>query len=441
MEVCCAAMPSETLTSIRSDAIRVPSIEVFVEPPGEAAFSVRLGVHALTVGSHPDCHVVIRDPGVSRQHCEIKFGATGVDILDLDSKNGCFLGSVAVRQATLPVGATVVVGGTRLTIRSTGNATTVAVSKAARFGAAIGASTVMRALFSRLEQAAATDETILLTGESGTGKELLARAVHERSPRRDGPFVVVDCSAIVPSLIASELFGHRRGAFTGAERDHEGAFEHAHGGTVFLDELGELPLELQPKLLRAIEMRSVQPVGSRHHVPFNARIVAATHRDLQSLVSDGHFRQDLYYRLAVLEFEVPPLRQRKDDIPLLVERFLAAMTPPKRLNDFDPNVMAMLRAHSFPGNVRELRNVVARLALFPDAPDQALGGRASPTPALTELPWREARGAAIASFERRYLEARLAEHLQNVSRTAESIGVTRQFLHRLLDKHGLSPRG
>jgi transcriptional regulator with PAS, ATPase and Fis domain len=334
----------------------------------------------------------------------------------------------------------------------------------------------MRALFARLERVAPAPETVLLLGESGTGKEVLARAIHAASPRKDGPFVVFDCSAVAPSLVEAELFGHVRGAFTGAVAGHAGLFEQADGGTIFIDEVGELPLDLQPKLLRALEARQVRRVGSSEWRAVDVRVIAATHRNLRARVAEGQFRQDLHYRLAVVEVHVPALRERKEDIPALVERFLATHSPPRALADLPPHALDLLMAHDWPGNVRELRNVVARLVLFPDFALEALGAglapaAASPAPAagerarasappsaparvgpepesahrapaddlgpLINLPLREAKEMLLEQFERRYLAVKLREHGGNISRTADAIGISRQSVHRLIDRYGL----
>jgi transcriptional regulator with PAS, ATPase and Fis domain len=305
----------------------------------------------------------------------------------------------------------------------------------------------MRLLFANLERAAQTDETIVLLGESGTGKELLARGIHDVSRRRAGPFAVFDCSAVAPTLLEAELFGYVRGAFTGAVQSHAGVFEQAHGGTLFIDELGELPSELQPKLLRALEARQVRRIGATEWLHVDVRIVAATHRDLRARMLAKQFREDLYYRLAVVEALIPPLRDRRDDIPLLVDHFLAGMSPPRSWADLPPNAAELLRAHDWPGNVRELRNTVARLILFPTSVPQGAAPRparpaafdsASQGEALLALPLREAREVMVEQFERAYITAKLGEHAGNVSRAAESMRVSRQFLHRLLERYGIA---
>lgn len=305
----------------------------------------------------------------------------------------------------------------------------------------MGRSEVMRALFAKLARAAATHETILLLGESGTGKEILAEAIHAASPRRRGPFVVLDCGAASPSLLEAELFGHVRGAFTGALQDRTGLMEQASGGTLFIDELGELPIDLQPKLLRAMESRRVRRVGASTYRDVDVRIVAATHRDLRARVLEGAFREDLYYRLAVIVARIPPLRERREDIGVLVERFLAAQSPPRRLEELPAGTLALLEAHSWPGNVRELRNTVTRLSVFPELAREAI------TPplhaagevelgAVLGLSLRDAREAIVERFERGYVTAKLAE-AGGVVKAAAAMGVSRQLLHRLMTRYGL----
>ena len=424
------------MTCIRNNVVSIPSLEVCVTGPGGAETVVPLGMDPLVVGTSPECDVVLDDPHVSRKHCAIAMSDAGVLLRDLDSKNGTFVGDLQIHEVVLRPGAVARAGQWLLALRVTGAPREMPLSSSARFGEAVGGTLVMRALFARLEVAAATQETVLLVGESGTGKELLARAVHDASPRRGGPFVVFDCSAVAPTLIESELFGFVKGAFTGADRDRAGIFEQAHGGTLFLDEVGELPLDLQPKLLRALEARQSRRVGANAWHPFDARIVAATHRDLIARMKSGAFRQDLYYRLAVLEARVPPLRERRDDIELLVERFLAAQSPSLTVHDLPAGSLAMLRTHDWPGNVRELRNALARMIVFQDAGQTTLDAPGGEGPdALLRLPLREARQQVIERFEQSYIEAQLKAHGGNVTRAAEAVGVSRQFLHRLMERY------
>jgi transcriptional regulator with PAS, ATPase and Fis domain len=431
-----------TLTTLRSDAVEVPNIELTVSPPGGAVSTVKLEVMPLLVGTSAECDVVLVDPRVSRRHCTIALTERGVMIRDLGSKNGTFVEAVRVVESWLQPGKRATVGDSSITLRVAGAPSLVPISQSARFGEAIGASIPMRALFAKLERAATTAETILLLGESGTGKELLARGIHDASPWSSGPFVVLDCGAVAPNLIEGELFGYLKGAFTGADRARAGLFEQAAGGTLFIDEIGELPLELQPKLLRALEARQFRRLGGGKDTRFEARVVAATHRDLLSCVAAGTFREDLYYRLAVVEAIVPPLRERAEDISLLVQRFLASQTPPRTLSDLPPNAIELLKSHSWPGNVRELRNTVSRLILFPYLGEQAFTksterAEESLVAKVTSLPLREARGVMLEQFERTYVAAKLRDHAGNVTRAAESMGVSRQFVHRLMERYGL----
>jgi len=428
--------PTYTRTRVRSDALSVPSLEAYATGPDGAERVAPIGMEPLVVGTSPDCDLTLEDAHVSRKHCSLAIDEAGVLLRDLGSKNGTFVGDVQVREALLVPGLVARLGQWRLVVRVTGAPHEMALSRSARFGEAVGGTVVMRALFARLEAAAATEETVLLVGESGTGKELLARAIHDVSSRRGGPFVVFDCSAVAPTLVESELFGFVRGAFTGAERDRPGIFEQAHGGTLFLDEVGELPIDLQPKLLRALEARQTRRVGANAWQPFDARIVAATHRDLLARTKSGTFRQDLYYRLAVLEARVPPLRERRDDIELLVERFLAAREPPLTVHDLPPGSLDMLRTHDWPGNVRELRNALARMVVFQEIAGTTLDAPGAGGPdALLRLPLREARQQVVERFEQAYVAAQLRACGGNVTRAAEAAGVSRQFLHRLIERY------
>lgn len=440
-----------TLTDIRTDSVELPNLRVVLVPARGKKLEAPLGLSPIVVGSDPECDLLAVDPRVSRKHCEVRRDGGAVLVRDLGSKNGTFIDGVAIREAYIEPKRTVTLGGARLMLEASRGSARLPLSRGVQFGKALGASVPMRALFANLERAAQTDETVVLLGESGTGKELLARGVHDFSMRRTGPFIVFDCSAVAPTMLEAELFGYVKGAFTGAIQSHAGVFEQAHGGTLFIDELGELPPELQPKLLRALEARQVRRIGATEWMHVDVRIVAATHRDLRARVASGQFREDLYYRLAVVEAWVPPLRDRRDDIPLLVDHFLAGMSPRRSWADLPPNAPELLRAHEWPGNVRELRNTVARLILFPQSGPQSSppGQPQSPTPrpsafdgashaqSLLGLPLKEAREVMVEQFERSYIKAKLGEHASNVSRAAEAMGVSRQFLHRLMERYGI----
>jgi DNA-binding NtrC family response regulator len=320
----------------------------------------------------------------------------------------------------------------------------LAPSVSRRFGELVAESLAMREVFAVLELAARTDVTVLITGETGTGKELVARALHDASPRRRAPFVVVDCGALPESLLESELFGHVRGAFTGAHADRQGAFQRAHGGTLFLDELGAVAPAVQARLLRVLEARTVRAVGADVERPVDVRVVAATPTDLAGRMASGDFRADLFYRLSVVSVELPPLRQRREDLAPIVSELL-------RRRGFNTDGIAgpnldRLRVHAWPGNVRELRNVIERaLALSPGAADfQALRldvTPASPTPgvleAQTDRPYKEAKEALLQGFELRYLREVHARFDGNVSAGARFAGVGRKHWRELLQRHGL----
>jgi transcriptional regulator with PAS, ATPase and Fis domain len=431
-----------TVTTVRRDLARVPTLELVVMTAEGREAAIPLGLAPLEVGTDPECDVCLPDPGVSRRHARFALTARGVVVRDLDSKNGTSIGGTFVREAYVSASSTVSIGGAHLRVRVAGAPTDVPLSTGASFGAALGGSVPMRALFARLHMAAQSDEAVLLMGESGTGKELLAQAIHAASPRKEGPFVTFDAGSVAPTLIESELFGHVRGAFSGAEANRMGILAQADGGTLFIDEIGELRPDLQPLLLRALDAKEYRPVGSNAWQRFDARVVAATHRDLRGAVESGAFRRDLFFRIAVIEARVPPLRERKEDIPLLVERFLAALDPPRTILDLPAGAMPLLTGHDWPGNVRELKNAVARLAVLPHIETaldyQGVQGEVHQHfDAVLRLPWREARERIVDYFEASYLAAKLREHDGNVSRAAQAMGISRQLVHRLLARHGI----
>ena len=303
----------------------------------------------------------------------------------------------------------------------------------------------MRRLFSVIEQIAATDATVLIEGETGSGKELVAEALHEGSARTDEPFVVVDCSAVSANLVESELFGHVKGAFTGAIKSTPGVFEAAHGGTLFLDELGELPLEVQAKLLRAIETRRVRRLGGSKLFASDVRIIAATNRDLATEVNRGTFRADLYYRLAVARLAVPSLRERREDIPLLIEHFLDQLSLTVRNARLPDDFLARAQRHAWPGNVRELRNAIERALLLPDHAQSGF----EPPPARPagfgtvdiSVPFKTAKQDLVDEFDRRYLRAMLEAHDGNISAAARAAGIERMSIYKMIRRLGLDKGG
>jgi DNA-binding NtrC family response regulator len=399
----------------------------------------------LVVGADPASDFVLNDPAVSRRHCSIVPSGDGFEVTDLGSRNRTVLDGTTLAKATIPVGAVLRIGGSLVQLVPGEEAVVIPPSSKSVFGGLVGSSIAMRQIYALLERASASNAPILLLGESGTGKELAARAVHEHSARKNGPFSVFDCGASAESLIESDLFGHLRGAFTGAHADRPGAFELAHEGTLFLDEIGDLPVSLQPKLLRMLETGEVTPLGGRKPQRFDVRVVAATNRELEEEVARGTFRGDLYYRLAVVEVHLPPLRKRLEDVEDLVNVFLAREGRPG--SDLRSDNLDRLRGYHFPGNVRELRNIITRAVALspPNTPFSAMPVLLSGTTTKSDTEWiaradrpfQEAKTEIIARFERDYLEDLLIRSGGNLSQASRISGVERKHLYRLLEKNGL----
>jgi transcriptional regulator with GAF, ATPase, and Fis domain len=405
----------------------------------------------VRVGKAPDNDLVLNDETVSRHHCEITRASDGVRVRDLSSTNGTFLESARIAEAVAPVGSVLRVGdAVSIALRPSIELLEVEPYEGSDFDGVIGRALEMRRIFRVLDGVARTDATVLLHGETGTGKDVLARAVARRSHRAE-PFVVIDCGAVTHTLIQSELFGHERGAFTGAMAQRKGAFENAHGGTIFLDEIGELPLDVQPMLLRVLEAREFRRVGGNYTLRADVRVLAATSRDLEREVSGGKFREDLYFRLAVVPVHVPPLRARREDVPTLVEHILSRIPKAPSLS-VHSQTMEWLMQHDWPGNVRELRNLLERAAYM----SAAAGSRELLLPALPSggadpgadffkftlgESYREARARVEGEFERRFVSWLLATHGGNLSASARAVQMDRKHLHVLARKHGLRVRG
>jgi transcriptional regulator with PAS, ATPase and Fis domain len=396
----------------------------------------------VVVGTHRSADLRLEDSTISRFHCEVRIQDERIWVEDLGSRNGTFVENVLVQSASLSPGQTLLLGRTRLRLSLQAERVAVPTSSRTRFGRLVGGSVPMLQVFAWLEKAVSSDATMLVLGETGTGKEAVAEAVHQESARREGPFIVVDCSALPEALLESELFGHEKGAFTGADKARVGAFEAANGGTLFLDEIGELALNLQPKLLRALEKLEIKRVGSNTYQRVDVRVIAATHRDLRAEVNARTFRSDLYYRLAVLEVRLPSLRDHREDLPMLVEHLLEELhladRPEAALVRSEPFQQA-LRHYPWPGNVRELRNHLERaLALqLVELPidQQMLSSNPTQAPDV-DKPFRVSRELYMRPWEKRYLEAMLEKH-QNVSAVARAAGMDRVQFYRLLWKHGL----
>jgi DNA-binding NtrC family response regulator len=437
-------MPEDN--TVREPARTLPLVALRVEvvegrDPGRVVIASK---DVLSVGSADGNDVVLEDTTVSRFHLELERAPAGVRVKDLESTNGTFIGSTRIERAVVAPETVVRVGRTALRIGD-GGGIEIPLLAGDALGGLRGRSLPMRKLLLQVERAAKSEVTVLVIGESGTGKELVARALHELGPRRSAPFVIVDCGALAPTLVASELFGHERGAFTGANTQHKGAFEQAHRGTLFLDEIGELPVELQTALLGALERRRFRRLGGKADVEVDVRVVCATNRDLRAEVNRGAFRLDLFYRLAVVSLNLPPLRERKEDIPLLVEHFMKEAGHAEPMEELFPTkTMMELTAHRWSGNVRELKNAVeATLAMGETPPLSRSTEKSEPSPPgdpvepLLGLKFKDARARLLADFEQRYLRSLLARFDQNVSRAADEAGVDRSHLTHLLKRHGL----
>jgi transcriptional regulator with PAS, ATPase and Fis domain len=418
-------------------SLKVRAATIHVAKGPDAGRQARVDQVSFIVGGGESADLRLTDPAVSREHLRISLGTAGLRIRDDGSKNGTYLGSTRVHDVTLSNDAALVIGATTLAFTIATDSIVLPLSVNDRYGEAIGTSNVMRYLFAQLERAAATNLTVLIEGESGAGKDLLARAIHAKSPRRDGPFVIADCSAIPEHLIESELFGHERGAFTGADRARRGVVEEAHGGTLFLDEVGELPLDLQPKLLRMMEQREIRPVGSNAPRSVDVRIIAATNRRLAEAARTGEFRNDLFYRLAVVRVAVPPLRDRPEDILPIARSMLRTLKRDPNA-DLPQDFASMLVAYSWPGNVRELRNVIEQHAVLgSDAKglfEEAKAMTRSADAELANLTYHEARKLVLDRFDEEYLPRVLDRAEGVVARAAELAGVARPSFYRMLDR-------
>jgi two-component system, NtrC family, response regulator GlrR len=394
----------------------------------------------ITVGTVPGNDLILHDRTVSRHHLAIRVTPRGLVLHDLGSTNGTMLGGYRVMRAYVEPGALIGCGKTVLRLE-TDEQVREALSADQAFGNVLGVSPAMRRMFSQLQRFAPTDGTILLEGETGSGKELIAEAIHSQSPRAQGPFVVVDCGAIAPTLIESELFGHVKGAFTGAVEKRIGAFEAAKGGTLFLDEIGELPLARQPILLRALEDRTFKRVGEDTRQEMDVRVVAATHRDLREEVNKSRFRADLFFRLAVLRVRVPALRERREDIPLLIRHFCDAFAAEDPDSDSPPPALAedlitALATQSWPGNVRELRSAVQRAIVLRDAASaqDVRMPQGGPVLDLSET-YGEAKERAIARWERKYVRYLIERFGGNLSQAANAVGMSRNYLRKLAERY------
>ncbi len=439
-----AAPPGRTELSTRlgASSAEVTRLRVAVVEGPDAGLSVESTHGRLSIGTHASNDLTLTDRSVSRFHCELELDRQGAWVRDLESTNGTELDGVRLGRGGVRESSWLRLGRSTLQLHFA-EPLSLPLSECSSFGSLVGSSPAMRRVFALLQRAAESDATVLIHGETGTGKEGAAEAIHQQGARSRAPFVVVDCSALPANLLEAELFGHEAGAYTGALKKRLGAFQQASGGTIFLDELGELPLELQPKLLRVLEERKVRPLGSDHYRPVDVRVLAATHRDLRQLVNQGSFRADLYYRLAVVLVTLPALRERPEDIPLLAKHLAESLVsdPAVRTKVLDDTFYRRLERASWPGNVRELRNYVERcLVMQQVVPLQSQSETPAPNSSHDHLSFGQAKALVVEEFERNYLRRLLERSNGNLSQAARTANLDRPHLYKLLNRYGLRNR-
>ncbi len=431
----------DTLTAV---SVQTFSLKVVAGP--QKGLEVVSEGDELFVGSAKGCDLSLAgDDTVSRSHCVVRATEKGFLLQDLGSTNGTWVGATQVESGYLAPKAEISVGRSRIRFKPLGKRVEHALSDETSFGDLVGESAEMRDVFNRLARVAPTDMTVLIEGESGTGKELAAHAIHSASQRADGPFEVFDCGAVAPAVIESELFGHEKGSFTGATAQYCGVFERADGGTLFIDEVGELRTDLQPKLLRALETGEFRRVGGSQPVRVDARVIAATNRDLRPEVNSGGFRLDLFFRLSGVRVTMPPLRSRPTDIPLLVrvfaDEFARRHGAPALTGHVSEETLTALARHPWPGNVRELRNFVEQtlvMAELAELPNPETTPRAeSGLQVRTDLPYKEARERLLDTFLRTYFSELLTRNKFNVTKMAKEAGIDRVYAQRVIKKYGL----
>jgi DNA-binding NtrC family response regulator len=446
-------------TLVSPDAIEALEFQRYRLRPDKGKESPPFDRRLIFIGSAPDNDFVCEHPTVSRVHARLEFDGSGFVLRDLASKNGTWIDGVRIREAFLATTTRLKFGQFDVLFSLDEDKVQVELTRAERLGRLLGRSPQMREIFALIPRVAKAQVPVLIEGESGTGKELVAEAIQQHSTRANKPFVIFDCSAVPPDLAESELFGHVRGAFTGATHTRPGVFEQANGGTLFLDEIGELPLDLQPKLLRALEKGEFKPVGDNTRKTSDVRVIAATNRQLDREVEAGNFREDLYYRLAVIKMRLPALRQRPEDIPLLVEHFLASSGATDVQVGWE--TMRRLQSHPWPGNVRELKNYVDRAVVLAengrletrhlssrglknqavDAVDLGGDGERLQLGVDIDLPFKDAKARLLDAFETRYWARLLERTTGNISEAARRGGIHRKSLEYIVKKLDLKGSG
>jgi transcriptional regulator with GAF, ATPase, and Fis domain len=402
---------------------------------------IEIGLSPVIVGRSPSCDCQVEGEDVSALHCEVMATPNGVLVRDLGSTNGTYLNGVLISEGVIHRPSVLQVGSVSLTLVP--NIEEWVDVKAEQFGGLIGSSSAMRMVHAMLFEVAPTDLSVLLTGETGTGKEVAARSIHEGSQRKDSPLVVLDCTSVPGTLAESILFGHERGAFTGATERRTGVFQEANGGTLFLDEIGELPAELQPKLLRALAEKKVRRVGASQYESVDIRLIAATLRDLTQSINQGAFRQDVYFRLAQVRVRLPPLRSRLEDIPVLTAHFCKVLGFPQRTDEVVHFVRSRFESSQWPGNVRELFNVVQLVGSVPAGAavlEQMLTTQRAPSPDQRMSNFVQSKAAVVTQFEQAYFEKLCLSAQNNVSEMARQSGLGRHQVRQYLRRYGLQAK-
>ncbi|MFH1653541.1 MAG: sigma 54-interacting transcriptional regulator [Pseudomonadota bacterium] len=444
-----------------SSPISLRKCQLVVVKGPDSGKKLTLSKNEIKVGKKEDNDLVVTDKTVSRNHLEIQYKSDIFMLIDRDSTNGTYLNGNKVKEAYLFPGDQIKLGNTVLEFIAFDEGVKIEPSSREEFGEMVGKSKRMRQIFAILEKIAPSNATVIIEGDTGTGKDLVAKAIHEYSHRKNKPFIVFDCSAVAPNLIESELFGHERGSFTGAVKARRGAFEAANGGTIFLDEIGELTLDLQPKLLRALEQREVKRVGANVPIKIDVRVVCATNRNLRTEIKEGRFREDLYYRLSVVKIHLPSLRDRPDDISLLLEHFLSTSHLNKdpngnlKVTHVDDETLKILSRHPWPGNVRELYNVMERAIsfvegdiltrshlefIFSESQVEHSDERTEWMPLSTDIPFKDAKAKIVEVFEKEYLTELLKRNDNNISKASREAKIDRKHLRNLLKKYGISSK-
>jgi two-component system response regulator GlrR len=405
-------------------------IDFIVHSPDQAPMKKRLAKTEVTIGHHASCDVAVADPYVSRRHCRLELKGRQIRLIDLASTNGVFVGDTRITQISMQPHGSFRIGRSIVNYRLVTETESIEPSKSPRLGNMLGSSKSMREIFGIISRIARSDSAVLITGESGTGKELAALEIHRLSNRKDRPFIAVNCGSIPTTIIESQLFGHERGAFTGAVERAIGFFEQAKGGTLFLDEIGEMPPELQTRLLRVLESKTVRRLGGQEEFPVDFRLVCATNRNLARLAGEGKFREDLLFRIFVVPIEIPPLRERPEDIPSLARHYLSELAACGRSPSFTDAAIESLCKHMWPGNARELRNTIERTLLLCDN-DVIEESDIN----FATLGTRQKDSGSLKGQERSFLIDTLTECKGNLSHTARKLGIARTTLQAKIRKY------